>query len=197
MASARTERAARRCRCLKQLRSLLPGGVEPKAVHAGAEGVPNFDDATASAGGAQPGRRYGLHPFYVPMGKRQRTPQNEQPFAFGAPTTRANAYRVLRAMQLRKPVLLEGSPGVGKTSLVQALGTACGHRVVRINLSEQTDLMDLLGSDLPVEGAPPGTYAWQDGPFLAALRSGHWVILDARMPGRVRDTSTTRPRRVR
>ena len=61
VASARTERAARRCRCLKQLRSLLPGGVEPKAVHAGAEGVPIFDDATASAGGAQPGRRYGLH----------------------------------------------------------------------------------------------------------------------------------------
>jgi midasin len=81
-------------------------------------------------------------------------------------------------MQLRKPVLLEGSPGVGKTSLVQALGAACGQPVVRINLSEQTDLMDLLGSDLPVEGAPPGTYAWQDGAFLAALRAGAWVILD-------------------
>jgi midasin (ATPase involved in ribosome maturation) len=35
------------------------------------------------------------------------------------------------------PVLLEGSPGVGKTSLVTALGKYSGHRVVRINLSEQ------------------------------------------------------------
>lgn len=35
------------------------------------------------------------------------------------------------------PVLLEGSPGVGKTSLVVALGEYSGHKVVRINLSEQ------------------------------------------------------------
>ena len=35
------------------------------------------------------------------------------------------------------PVLLEGSPGVGKTSLITALGKYSGHKVVRINLSEQ------------------------------------------------------------
>lgn len=34
-------------------------------------------------------------------------------------------------------VLLEGSPGVGKTSLIMALGKYSGHKVVRINLSEQ------------------------------------------------------------
>ena len=34
-------------------------------------------------------------------------------------------------------VLLEGSPGVGKTSLVVAIGKFSGHKVVRINLSEQ------------------------------------------------------------
>lgn len=34
-------------------------------------------------------------------------------------------------------VLLEGSPGVGKTSLIVALGKYSGHTVVRINLSEQ------------------------------------------------------------
>ena len=67
---------------------------------------------------------------------------------------------------------------MGKTSLVQALGAACGRVVVRINLSEQSDLMELLGADLPVEGAPAGTYAWQDGAFLSAMRNGHWVILD-------------------
>ena len=32
---------------------------------------------------------------------------------------------------------MEGSPGVGKTSLIVALGKFSGHRVVRINLSEQ------------------------------------------------------------
>ena len=35
-----------------------------------------------------------------------------------------------------------------------------GQRLVRINLSEQTDMMDLLGADLPVEGGAPGEFSW-------------------------------------
>ena len=86
--------------------------------------------------------------------------------------------RLLRALQLSKPVLLEGSPGVGKTSLVTAISAATGHHLVRINLSDQTDLMDLLGSDLPVEGGKSGEFAWKDAPFLAAMQQGDWVLLD-------------------
>ena len=86
----------------------------------------------------------------VPASRPLSAPSRWPLSALGAPTSRGNAFRVLRAMQLRKPVLLEGSPGVGKTSLVQALGAACGRTVVRINLSEQSDLMELLGADLPV-----------------------------------------------
>ena len=81
-------------------------------------------------------------------------------------------------MQLPKPILLEGSPGVGKTSLVSALAKAAGHNLVRINLSEQTDMMDLLGADLPADGGAAGEFRWADGAFLAALKNGDWVLLD-------------------
>ena len=57
-------------------------------------------------------------------------------------------------------MLLEGSPGVGKTSLIAALARCCGRRLVRINLSEQTDMMDLLGADLPAAGGEAGQFTW-------------------------------------
>ncbi|PNY23678.1 Midasin [Tolypocladium capitatum] len=99
-------------------------------------------------------------------------------FAFHAPTTRLNAMRVVRALQMRKPILIEGSPGVGKTSLVAALSLACGRPLTRINLSDQTDLMDLFGTDVPVEGGEVGNFAWRDAPFLQAMQKGEWVLLD-------------------
>lgn len=99
-------------------------------------------------------------------------------FSLDAPTTRDNAMRVLRACQLPKPILLEGSPGVGKTSLVTALANSSGHTLCRVNLSDQTDIMDLFGSDLPVEGGKPGEFQWKDAAFLRALQNGDWVLLD-------------------
>ncbi|KAG9000235.1 hypothetical protein FRB93_012775 [Tulasnella sp. JGI-2019a] len=99
-------------------------------------------------------------------------------FNLEAPTTNDNAMRVLRACQVRKPILLEGSPGVGKTSLITALASVCRYNLCRINLSDQTDLMDLFGSDLPVEGGKPGEFVWKDAPFLRALQGGDWVLLD-------------------
>ena len=93
--------------------------------------------------------------------------------------------------------MLEGDPGVGKTSLVSALAAASGHSLTRINLSEHTvggilatfddlsstsssaqDISDLFGSDLPVEGGKKMQFAWRDGLFLKALRNGDWILLD-------------------
>ncbi|PMD41018.1 P-loop containing nucleoside triphosphate hydrolase protein, partial [Hyaloscypha variabilis F] len=99
-------------------------------------------------------------------------------FAFEAPTTKLNGMRVIRALQVQKPILIEGSPGVGKTTLIAALARACNRPLTRINLSEQTDLMDLFGSDVPVEGAKAGHFAWRDAPFLQAMQKGEWVLLD-------------------
>ncbi|XP_040839706.1 midasin isoform X2 [Ochotona curzoniae] len=120
---------------------------------------------------------WGIHPFFIPRGPVFHR-NNITDYALNAATTAMNAQRLLRATKLNKPILLEGSPGVGKTSLVAALAKASGHTLVRINLSEQTDITDLFGADLPVEGGKGGEFAWRDGPLLAALKAGHWVVLD-------------------
>ena len=79
-----------------------------------------------------------------------------------------------------KPILLEGTPGVGKTSSITALAQITGNKLIRINLSDQTEISDLFGSDLPNSEGQNGiaSFSWQDGPFLAAIKAGHWILLD-------------------
>ena len=98
--------------------------------------------------------------------------------SMGAPTTARNALKVLRGLQMPRPILLEGSPGVGKTALISAIAKVAGRSLTRINLSDQTDLMDLFGADAPIEGEGLGKFAWRDGPFLRAMQVGEWVLLD-------------------
>jgi midasin len=57
--------------------------------------------------------RFGIDPFIISTGDEQ-IPLNLG-FNLMAPTTGLNLRRVLRGMQISKPILLEGSPGVGKT----------------------------------------------------------------------------------
>ncbi|KAL8829768.1 MAG: hypothetical protein Q9170_006033, partial [Blastenia crenularia] len=99
-------------------------------------------------------------------------------YCLQAPTTLRNAVKIARALKLPRPILVEGSPGVGKTTLVAALAQACGMPLTRINLSDQTDLMDLFGSDVPVEEGLAGQFQWRDAPFLRAMQNGEWVLLD-------------------
>lgn len=114
--------------------------------------------------------------------KRQCSEITVNDYAFQTSTTMHNVLRVIRAMQVpsQKPVLLEGSPGVGKTSLISALARLTGHKLVRINLSEQTDLYDLFGNDMPVEDEKDhaALFAWRNGPLLQAMEDGDWVLLD-------------------
>ena len=110
-------------------------------------------------------------------------------FDFKVPTTNENMIKIMRGLAIKRPILIEGQPGIGKTALVENIAALLGYKLVRINLSEQTDISDLLGNDLPnvnLEGFDihqnpeneKQTFCWHDGPLLAAINAGHWVLLD-------------------
>ncbi|EDW47459.1 GM20404 [Drosophila sechellia] len=133
--------------------------------------------------------RFGIRPFFIDVNQERLTSAKED-FLFDAPTTKQNLFRLLSALSLQKPVLLEGPPGVGKTSIVESIGSAIGYQIVRINLCEHTDLADLFGTDLPAEDnllesntaateRQIGSFVWRDGPLLAALKAKNtWILLD-------------------
>lgn len=154
--------AVQRSNCLDKLSELL--GTDINSIYDTSPEL-THDDSSISIGR-----------FIIP---RTPTDASEREFSFfRPPTTRLNTFRVVRALQMQKPILLEGSPGVGKTTLVAALAQVCGQPLTRINLSDQTDLMDLFGTDVPVDGAEAGNFAWRDAPFLRAMQRGEWVLLD-------------------
>jgi midasin len=86
------------------------------------------------------------------LGPNTAMPSN---FTLEAPTAYTNSMRVVRACQLSKLILLEGSPGIGKTSLTGALASVAHHQLCMINLSDQSDIMGLFDADLPIEGGLP------------------------------------------
>ena len=105
---------------------------------------------------------------------------NLHEFEASFPTSglRENVFRIIRAMQARRPLLIEGSPGVGKTFLITSLSKLCRIPLVRMNLSEHTDISDFFGADLPCEDNSSSLFEWRDGPFLDAMQKGYWVLLD-------------------
>lgn len=112
-----------------------------------------------------------------PESKGSPTKLVKSAFSFMAPCTRRNTARLARAMSVgERPILLEGPPGCGKSSLINALADFAGFSFVRLNLSESTEMSDLLGTDAP--GDRPGDFKFREGALLRALRSGSWVLLD-------------------
>lgn len=59
--------------------------------------------------------------------------------------------RIAVAVQENEPVLLVGETGVGKTSSVQYLAHQTNHKLVVINMNNQSDVSDLIGGFKPVD----------------------------------------------
>ncbi|KAJ7288003.1 P-loop containing nucleoside triphosphate hydrolase protein [Mycena rebaudengoi] len=76
----------------------------------------------------------------------------------------------------RFPVLIEGPTSSGKTSSVEYLAKRTGHRFIRINNHEHTDIQEYLGSY--VSDPATGRLVFKDGLLVRALRNGDWIVLD-------------------
>jgi midasin len=98
----------------------------------------------------------------------------EVQFDFENKTSVLNLKKLLRALVVQKGIMLEGEPGVGKTSIVNNLAKIVGKKCIRINLSEQTELPDLVGTYLPVENG----IEFIKSELAMALINGWWIILD-------------------
>ena len=75
----------------------------------------------------------------------------------------------------KHPILLQGPTSAGKTSLVSHLARVTGHRLVRINNHQHTDISEYLGSYV---SNASGTLVYREGVLVEAVRNGWWIVLD-------------------
>jgi len=137
-----------------------------------------------------PGRRPGksdssdyvlIKPFWIqagpltPIDWSESSPNGRSKFIL-TQSAEINLRRLARAIAAGPwPVLLEGPTSAGKTTLVEYIAARVGHRVVRINNHEHTDVQEYTGSFAPDSN---GSLSFQDGILVRALKRGDWVILD-------------------
>lgn len=72
-------------------------------------------------------------------------------------------------------VLIEGETGASKTSSIQYLAHVLNCPMSRLNLTNQTEVQDLLGRFEPGE---PAGWRWRDGPLPTEMARGGVLLLD-------------------
>lgn len=85
--------------------------------------------------------------------KRIKLSENsEKPPLFSFTGVSANILeRVTMCVQQQEPALLVGETGVGKTSSVQYLAYQTHHKLMVVNMNNQSDVADLIGGYKPVD----------------------------------------------
>lgn len=107
-------------------------------------------------------------------------PINAEPHPKYVPTEQyiVGCEDIMEAMALavaqRKPVLLKGETGTGKTTLVHELAHKTNNAVRQINLNGNTTVDEIVGRTMLNR---EGTY-FIDGILISAMKHGHWILLD-------------------
>ena len=79
-----------------------------------------------------------------------------RPFAMHRPALTLMS-RIATCISMSEPVLLTGETGTGKTSVITHLASLLQVPLISVNLSQQTESSDLLGSFKPIDARVPGS----------------------------------------
>lgn len=115
-----------------------------------------------------------LGPFFLKRGPLPPSPVEDYVLTPSVERKLIDLARII--LTKRFPVLIEGPTSSGKTSSVEYLAKRTGHRFIRINNHEHTDIQEYLGSYVPHPAT--GKLVFADGLLVRALRNGDWIVLD-------------------
>lgn len=152
----------------KQFMSLLPKGISRKE---------------RDHPGRRPDGRKGIDsfvlikPFWIKTGTEEQNDwaepsvsSNGKPKFVLTPSAKSNLRRLCQAVASGPwSILLEGPTSAGKTTLVEYLASRCGHKCVRINNHEHTDIQEYTGS---YAADSKGKISFREGILVQALRKG-------------------------
>lgn len=113
-------------------------------------------------------------PFYLERGPLPEDLAEEYIMTPSVETKLIDLARIIAAK--RFPVLIEGPTSSGKTSSIEYLAKRTGHRFVRINNHEHTDIQEYIGTY--VSDPVTGKLVFKEGLLVRALRQGDWIVLD-------------------
>ena len=121
-----------------------------------------------------------VKPFWIGVGPAERIDWTMKTVGKAkfvlTPSAKKNVRSLARAVAAGPwNVLLEGPTSAGKTTVVEFLAAYCGHRCLRINNHEHTDVQEYTGF---YTSDSSGKFRFKDGILVEALRNGYWLILD-------------------
>lgn len=85
---------------------------------------------------------------------------------------------IMAAVVLRKPVLLKGPTGAGKTRLAESISAVFGQPMQSINSSVDLDAEALLGFKTLVQRDGQSHIEFVEGPVVTAMKKGHLLYID-------------------
>ena len=94
-------------------------------------------------------------------------------------TTQRNLSLLATALSVQPhppPILVCGTAGAGKSTLIRELAKMVGVSLLEIHVDDETDSKTLIGCTTTTE--IPGRFEWRPGALTKAVRQGRWVLLE-------------------